>query len=408
MADLDGQGFAFIVHSTGEGRGIDAIHVVGSDGVRTQLVHYPNETLSDVAWSPTGHLLFCRGGDAAGVWAIPVSLSTLQAQGAAFLVAPRAHAPSMSIDGTLLYVTGSRTQETTLALVDRQGVVLKTVGEPANYHHWPSVSPDGRQIANRIEEGETRNLWFIDVERGSRRRFTRGPGHHSWGSWDSTGRDFWFYDDRWSAEAEIYVTPANGTGERRVVTLGQIPNVSPDGRWLLFTRVDLEFVGRDVWLLDLSRDDAEPQQLIKDPARQWWAVFCPTAPLLAYTTVGSSGWEVHLTTYPERKGDWPASTNGGMWPQWRADGQELFYAVGDSIMSVEVDAADGASRPQLSRPQLLFRRPRYAPFTTEFPDGFDVMPDGETFVLHVTAGEERVPSALVVTRNWILEFQDGN
>jgi len=131
-----------------------------------------------------------------------------------------------------------------------------------------------------------------------------------------------------------------------------------------------------------------------------------TAPLVAYGTETSGNWEVHLTTYPERKGDWPASTNGGIWPSWRGDGREIFYAVGDSIMSVEVDAGDGASGPRLSRPRLLFRRPHYAPmFPTMFPDGFAVMPDGETFVLHLTSERESVPPALVVTQNWIREFR---
>jgi serine/threonine-protein kinase len=408
MADLEGRGLAFIVHSTAEERGIDAIDVVGSDGVRRQVVHYPTESLHDLAWSPTGHLLFRREDDAAGVWAIPLSLSTFEAEGAPFLVAPLASVPSLAADGTLLYVTGSKTQETLLALVDRNGVVQRTIGEPASYHRWPTVSPDGRQIANSITEGETRNLWFIDVERGSRRRFSRGPGLHTWGSWDPTGREFWFHDEVYSEEAEIYVTAASGTGDRRVVAHGHGPAVSPDGRWLMFNRPDLQENTRNLWLLDLSNEEAEPRKFIEDSARQWTTLFSPTSPLVAYDNNASGQWEVHVTTYPEPQGDWPASTRGGMWPQWSGDGRELFYAVGDSIMAVEVEM-DGESAPRLSRPELLFRRPRYAPLFSGFPDGFTVMADGQTFVLHVTSGEEETaPPALVVTKNWIREFRDDD
>jgi serine/threonine-protein kinase len=405
MADLGGEGFAFVVHGA---EGIDAIDVVGSDGVRKQIAHYPGATLRDVAWSPTGHVLFRRGGDARGIWAIPFSLSTFEAEGAAFLVAPGARSPSAAIDGTLAYVTGSSSREMTLGLLDRKGVVLKTLGEAADYHHWLSVSPDGRQIASMIRDGDTRNLWIIDVERASRRRFTQGPGNHTGGSWDPTGRDFWYHDLHWSSESEFYSIPASGTGERSVTMRGCDPGVSFDGRWLAFNRRDSETGDRDIWLQDLSREDAEPQPFIADPERQFGSTFSPTAPLLAYGTETSGDWEVHLTTYPERRGDWPVSTNGGAWPLWRADGRELFYAVGDSIMSVEIDAGDGASPPRLSRPRFLFRRPRYAPmFPTMFPDGFAVMPNGESFVLHLTTEDETVPPALVVAQNWIQEFQDG-
>jgi Tol biopolymer transport system component len=400
MADLGGRGFAFIVHSE---EGYGTIEVVTSDGERRQIVHHAGESLSDLAWASSGHLLYRRNGNAEGIWALPFSVSTFRATGAAFVVAPGARGAVVTSDGTLGYGTGTLGRHTTLALVDRRGEVHRTIGDPADYHRWPSLSPDGRQIANKILDGETRNLWFVDVERGSGRRFTRGSGNHSWGTWDPNGRDFWYYNEQFSDSTEIFVTPAGGTGTPRVVTFGQLPHVSPDGRWLVFTRPDIKNDNMNVWLLDLTRDGAEPQLLIEDPSWQWFAQFSPTAPLLTYMTEASGHWEVHLTTYPERLGDWPVSTKGGHWPQWNGDGTELFYAVGDSIMSVAVDATDTA--PRLSRPEFLFQRPRYSPVVTQFPDGFEVTSDGQTFVLHLTGEDVTVPPAIVVTTNWVREFE---
>jgi serine/threonine-protein kinase len=409
MADLEGRAVAVIVHGP---TGFDAIDALSESGQRSRIVSYPGESLYDVTWSPTGHVLFARRGNAEGIWAIPFSLSSLETEGAAFLVAPGGVDPSVADDGTLCYVSGSPQQASQVGLVDRSGNVMETIGPPADYHHYPSLSPDGRTIACRIRDGETTNLWMIDVDRGSQRRFTQGPGRHEWGSWDPTGESFWYYDQQWSVAPELYVMPANGTGEPRVVTHGHLPHVSPDGRWLLFTKLDIAAADQDdvmdLWLLDLKREDAEPQPFVEEPADQWVTDISPTAPLVAYATNASGRWEIHLTTYPDRSGDWPASTRGGWWPQWKGDGSELFYAVGDSIMSVEVDAGDGRATPKLSRPRFLFRRPRYDALTSGFPDGFEVMPDGQSFVLHLTLEqEEDVEPSLVVVQNWIKEFEDG-
>jgi len=404
LVDLDGRALALVVHGP---ESYDSIDVAGDDGRRKRVVHYPGDRLFGVAWSPSGHLLFERSGDADGIWALPLS-RTFEPAGAAFLVAPAADHPSVARDGTLAYVAGAPRTDTVLGLVSRDGKVLDTLGEPADYHHFPSLSPDGKQIACRIRDGEARNLWLVDVERGARRRLTQGPGNHAWGSWSPDGLDFWYYDEQWS-KPQIYVEPANGTGEPRAVTPGNVPEVSPDGRWLLFTHLDPEsgaIEGMDLWILDLSREGAEPQPLVADPASQWIHDASPAGSLVAYATRGSGEWQVHLTTYPERRGDWPVSTHGGWWPQWRGDGRELYYAVGDSVMAVDVDPGDGASAPALSRPQLLFRRPRYEPSETTFPDGFEVMPDGQTFVLHLTTGSDAdVPPALVVVQNWTREFE---
>jgi Tol biopolymer transport system component len=310
----------------------------------------------------------------------------------------------------LAYVSRAASRETVLGLVDREGEVIETLGDPAPWHPYPSVSPDGRLIACRIRDGETANLWLTDVERGSRRRLTQGPGNHAWGSWDPTGKDFWYFDEQWAAEPSIFVMPANGTGEPREVRAhGHVPSVSPDGRWLIYTKLYDGGDDMDLWLLDLSRADAEPQPFLEGPGRQWVAAFSPEPPLVAYTTDASGQWEVSLTTYPARSGDWPMSTHGGWMPRWRGDGRELFYAVGDSILSVAVDPGDGTGPPVLSRPSLLFRRPRYGGDVTPFPDGFEAMPDGERFVLNLTteSDEDGPPPALVVVQSWLREFEQG-
>jgi hypothetical protein len=97
------------------------------------------------------------------------------------------------------------------------------------------------------------------------------------------------------------------------------------------------------------------------------------------------------------------SVDGGDWPRWRGDGRELFYAVEEAIMAVDVDMSSG--RPVLGRPHRLFPR---APVGTgiDWPDGFDVTTDGERFVLvrNVQMENQTAPSIAVV-QNWAVEFK---
>ena len=137
----DGTWTSGVVASAPEGRHVGLTGVASASGKTV------------VAWE-LGQGNAFRGKDYGGPVG-GVMLTVIQTDGAVdteTLEEPGAGRPSVAADGTLVYVTGSRAQETTLALVDRRGAVLKTIGEPADYHHWPSLSPDGRQIANKIQE----------------------------------------------------------------------------------------------------------------------------------------------------------------------------------------------------------------------------------------------------------------
>ena len=81
--------------------------------------------------------------------------------------------------------------------------------------------------------------------------------------------------------------------------------------------------------------------------------------------------EIYVQSFPESGGKWLISTSGGVYPQWRADGRELFYLGPDgNLMGVDVDIeADGdtpvAGIPQAGRSsQSTVRVPRRFNATT--------------------------------------------
>ena len=74
---------------------------------------------------------------------------------------------------------------------------------------------------------------------------------------------------------------------------------------------------------------------------------------MAYNADESARWEVYVASFPSFTSKRQISSGGGVQPQWRADGRELFYVGLDgSLMSVLVDAR---REFRASQPVHLFR-----------------------------------------------------
>jgi hypothetical protein len=99
---------------------------------------------------------------------------------------------SVSTKGTLLYASQNLER---LTWFDRSGKQRGTVGDPALYAPRSyRISPDGNQIAaTRAESG--RDLWLIDVNRGTSRRVTYGSGGGYYPQWSPDSRTLLFLGD---------------------------------------------------------------------------------------------------------------------------------------------------------------------------------------------------------------------
>ncbi len=392
-----GRGWLTILHGR---EAFDTILALDRDGNRRTVLHVPGQNLYDVSWSPTGHIVFRRAGTNPGVWAIRYSPASGKTEGEPILLAADAVSPTVASDGTLVYGHALAAGMSSLVLFDREGAAVRTVGAPGQYFHFPALSPDGSTIAVRMTEGETRNLWLVDAERGVRRRFTSGSSRQNFGRWDASGRQFW-YNEGDADEGKVFVRAANGAGEPRFVVDGVDPEPTPDGSRLFFLRVPSGSFDVDLWTLDLTAPDARPQPFIATESVEISFAVHPARPLLAYSSESSGRSEIYITTYPGITETWPVSTTGGHNPRWRADGRELFWACADSIMAVDVDPTDGTA-VRLGRPRLLFRRPDYhASVGSLLADGFAVTADGTGFLACVPAKpDEANPPAIVVAQHW--------
>ena len=77
---------------------------------------------------------------------------------------------------------------------------------------------------------------------------------------------------------------------------------------------------------------------------------------MAYDSDESGRSEIYVQGFPERRGKWLVSAEGGRNPAWRADGKELYWVGPDGTLmaaSVELQAAG----VRVGRTEALFRLP---------------------------------------------------
>jgi hypothetical protein len=98
--------------------------------------------------------------------------------------------------------------------------------------------------------------------------------------------------------------------------------------------------------------------------------------------------------YPERRGKWLVSQDGGIIPQWRGDGRELYWVTPDgALMAAEMKP--GQTGMETGKPQALFR----VPATAGFP-WFQPSKDGKRFLVLEPEGDAGRELPMVVVRNW--------
>ena len=167
------------------------VYVASIDsGDRKMLIERP--AASNVAYA-SGHLLFLRE---TTLMAQPFDVGTQTLTGEPVPVAadirtfitPPVGIFSVSQTGVLVYQTGSSASVGDLTWFDRKGKPLGTVGEPAAYGDV-ELSPDDKRVAVSIFDPSqrSRDIWLIDVARGSRQKFTFGATDEQNASWSSDG-----------------------------------------------------------------------------------------------------------------------------------------------------------------------------------------------------------------------------
>ncbi len=399
----DGRGVLFTIHRK---EGIDTIGLLAGRE-KKELLRIEGHSIRDPVYSPSGHIIYERFTGNPGLWAVPFSFSRLEVTGEPFVVAPGGELPSVSADGTLVYIRSGETALGQLVWIQRSGGGEEVIGRPGRLHPPPALSRDGRKLAVAMEEYGNVDLWLHDAARGTRSRLTFALGWESWPAWSPSGERLAFevIEENCfiSNCSTIAIKSADGTGEMQKLVQGETPSFSNDGKLLLYTAWGGAELGLDLWYLPVD-GSGEPVPFLRTAAEEFEPQLSPDGGYLAYVSNESGRNEVYLTHFPSGKGKWQVSDGGGQGPRWSLDGSSLFYASGEAIMEVSLSPHPDL---RLGAPKELFtRRPIDLKSPWGWAEGFDVSGDGQRFVVVRSADEDVTASGIVVVENWFREFED--
>jgi Tol biopolymer transport system component len=284
--------------------------------------------------------------------------------------------------------------------LDREGRELGVIAPVQTTVPFPRLSPDESRVLLATGAEGDRDLYVFDAATGLERRLTYHKMLEAGGSWSPDSRTVYFMN---MATYDVYELGLDGGSEPRRVATGFSPQVTPDGRELVYGRA------RGVAQVELTRQpvggtEAEAVVVVDNPGFDWYQSVSPDGRWMVYGSTETGRDEVYLTSYPDGKGRWEISRGqGGSYPLWRDDMKEVFYTTHDAIWAVEVDLEGGVT---IGRPRKLFDRPTTR-WSASWPDGFDVTGDGRRFVLLRPSTRSDLPlERIVVVQNWIAEFAD--
>jgi Tol biopolymer transport system component len=355
---------------------------------------------SKMIYVPTGHVLFVEDG-ALMAQAFDIASRSLQgepvsvADGIGFFKPLGNAAFDISDTGVLAYQGVADTFR--LVWYDRRGTATETGWEAQNFG-GVRFSPDAQRFAIDVTNPRTgmSDVWIYDVARGAPTRLTT-DGYAGSPVWSSDGRRVVFNTGRSQAPA-LAARALDGTEEKLADRNSPLvpEDWSPDGRWLAFTN-NTRTTGLDVWLLPLAGDRKE-RAFATTNAQEWDAKFSPDSSQLAFVSNEYGSPEVFVSAVGGGE-KIRISDSGGHSPRWRRDGKELFYMAPDNrtIMAVPIEL--GATFKAGVPVRLFTMRTEAASRITLRYSGFDVLPDGQRFL--VTVPLEAGSTRMHVVVNWM-------
>jgi len=381
---------------------------------------------SDARYVPTGHLVYALEDV---LFALPFDLASLEVSGGPVPVVEgvrRAFAPQgqtasanygFSDSGTLIYVPGSGSGGSVLALADRSGG-LETLDVPPMDYVSPRLSPDGTRLVVEASSDEGIDIWVYELGRDTQIRRLTLEGNNIRPIWAPDGERVTFASDR-EEKPGIYWQAADGSGLPERLTTAEEgtqhwpESWSPDGKTLSFAVVS----GDDAAVWTLSRDSGTEPDVFVDESGSIirGSAFSPDGKWLAYHSNESAGgrpggtgtFEVYVQPFPKTGAKYRITQQGGVVPLWSPDGTEFFYLslTSNQLMGIDIttDAAFafGNERVVFGMHGIFTAGPGIR--------SYDITPDGQRFLMILPQGEpDSAASAqrINVVQNWFEELKE--
>ncbi len=382
-----------VIFSVGTGPE-DTARVVVSDlrsGTRKELLR----GTAAAHYVPTGHLVYARNGE---LFAVPFDLERLELSGVQERIAAGVlegtdgfREYSFSAAGNLVFVPGTHGgQQNAIAFVDMRGRAEKAPLSTA-YYTAPRVSPDGRHIALFVG-GAKNNVWVYDIARQTSTRVTFGRYHFP--VWSPDGR-LTVAQGPPGRLRLVQRAPDPGGSDEEITPRGPMQHPeswTPNGRSLIYERHSNE--GQwDLWTV--SPGAGPPTPLVTSRFNERKARVSPNGRWLAYVSDENGPPQIYVRALEGDDARVQISIDGSPACAWAPDSRRIFYrgidAAGSATSMWAVDVGTGPTL-RASRPKLLFAN-------TAYGADFDVMPDGQRFVM-VQRDPSPPRSKLHLVLNW--------
>ena len=362
-----------------------------------------------------GYLLFRRG---EALMAQRFNPTRLSLSGDASLIAEKVGgsvlwaAFSVSENGTLVYAPpGAGTSAVQLVWWDRAGKQVGPFVPPGTYDDF-RLAPDERRIVFANSSSGNRDGWILDSVRGVTSRLTFDSAVDDPPMWSPDGLRVVWASNR-NGAFDLYVKSANGTGPEELLVRMGAPagwpeDWSRDGRFIIY-EIPGTKTGQDLWIapqpVQGESGDRKPFPYLQTEFDERHGRFSLDGRWVAYSSNESGRDEVYVQSFPVPGAKFPISAGGGMEPQWRKDGTELFYISEDrTLMAVPVKLASSASEPlQVGQEKPLFSVPVVDTFIVG--RSYEVSNDGQRFLLRAPGSGETAPS-LTVVLNWQTQLKE--
>jgi Tol biopolymer transport system component/predicted Ser/Thr protein kinase len=281
-----------------------------------------------------------------------------------------ARAQFSAAGGVVVYRTDTSTGR--LLLADRTGTT-RTIDEGGPYYDV-SLSPDGRRAAVTVTARATGlgDIWIYDLAHGVKDRFTTEPGFELHPVWAPDAASIVYSDAPGGALPHLVQRSLASGSPRDILPRGRFQfagSFTRDGSALYFQSLD-DRTKENVLRLDPRTGKTTP--VLASGFHELDPQVSPDGAWLAFVSDMAGQLEVYLLNlaHPDAERI-RISRNGGENPRWRADGRELFYLAGHSVMSVLPSAAGDWSDVRTTE---LFR-------ASQDTGAFAVTPDGQSFLL---------------------------
>ncbi len=282
--------------------------------------------------------------------------------------------PSLSRDGTLVFLGAGHVTEHRLAWFTMDGRVGDTIAPPQNWIEGAALAPGGKHVVASADDG----LWLYDLAGGARSRVTNGRSDMMPQWVGKTGLTF---VRTVNGAPTLFLKRSDAVGEEQALAdNARFPTVTADGRRIVFNQRP---PGATEWQVAWVDVDRPTEVHALGPAHRGarFPGVSPDGRLVVYVSGEIGNDEVFLTRFPSGEGKWQLSTDGGGWCRFTPKGDAVVYrTLGGDLMSVPVTLGADVT---IGRPRKLFE------WGSSWMMFYELAPDGTRGIAAVPVGDAK-------------------